>query len=105
MYVTRHHLCDPSARVSGPSITRVAARTSAAHGRALYLIGIFVETLGLGLIAAYGWFVAGVVLAGAGVWIATIGNRAWPAPDHSATPFGQVTRYLESRVRPRADDR
>jgi hypothetical protein len=63
---------------------------------ALYVSGIFVETLGLAVIAAYGWWVAGTVMAVAGVWIGAVGNRAWPVTESRVTVAQQLLGYLRA---------
>jgi hypothetical protein len=50
---------------------------------AVYFAGAMVETLGLALVAAYGWILVGVVIAVAGFALGTAGNRRWPSSGES----------------------
>jgi hypothetical protein len=54
-------------------------RVSPAPGIAVYFLGVIVESLGLGLIAAAGWWVLGGAIFICGLAIGTLGNRLWPA--------------------------
>lgn len=74
--------------VASPDVTTVAvpaseraARTgiSSAAAVACYCAGILIETLGLGLIAAYGMVLAGGLLAVCGFVLGTFENSRWPA--------------------------
>jgi hypothetical protein len=98
MYIPTQSLNDPigsgvTHRTPGPGRRALSAR----QGIALYVIGIFAETLGLALIAAYGWFAVGTLLAAAGVWIATAGNRAWPGSEESVSVIQQMLGFLKAR--------
>jgi hypothetical protein len=102
MYIPTQSLNDPIAsgvtHRSPVAGGRAAKRgLTARQGIALYVIGVFAETLGLALIAAYGWFAVGAPLAAAGVWIATAGNRAWPDSEESVTVTQQMLGYLTAR--------
>jgi hypothetical protein len=79
-----------------PAATRLSTTKQAI---ALYVLGIFVETLGLGLIAAYGWYVAGSLIAVAGFALATIGNRRWPEPDQPVSLLTHMPGYHRGRGR------
>jgi hypothetical protein len=70
----------------------------------LYVIGILVETLGLALIAAYGWIAVGAVIAAAGLRIAIAGNRAWPVPEESVTVTQRMLGHLTALSHPRPLD-
>jgi hypothetical protein len=50
---------------------------------AVYFAGAMVETLGIALVAAYGWILVGVVIAVAGFALGTAGNRRWPSSGKS----------------------
>ncbi len=102
MYIPSQRLHEPPGTATGRAIrtqARGARRAlSTRQAAALYVIGILVEALGLGLIASYGWFVAGTAIAAAGVCLATAGNRAWPAPEGSATATRGISGYLAARI-------
>jgi hypothetical protein len=101
MYMSTQRLHDPLRAVTDqvPASSAPSARRawSTREAISLYVSGIFVETLGLALVAAYGWWAAGAIVAAAGVWIAAVGNRAWPAPERSVTAIGLVSGYLAAR--------
>jgi hypothetical protein len=108
MYTSSEWLHDPlrvaTRRPAVSSAPAVPRARSTAKAIALYFSGIFVETLGLALIAAYDWWTAGAVIAGAGVWIATVGNRTWPAPERPVTALGLIHGYLAARQQPHRGD-
>lgn len=89
MDVTLGQHYDPTTRVSGVSrqTSNRAERKefSLALATALYFAGVLVETLGLGLIAAYGWLLAGGAIAFCGLLVATIGNNRWPAANQGVS--------------------
>jgi hypothetical protein len=74
---------------------------STAQAITLYVVGILVETLGIALIAAYGWIFAGAAIAVVGLSMAITGNRQWPAPQHSVSIVAGTANYLAVRRRSR----
>jgi hypothetical protein len=98
MYISTHRVHDLISEKAHRSHTpRARAGRGALSTRqavALYVLGILVETFGLAVIAAYGWFALGTAVALAGVWIATTGNRAWPSPETSANVIQRISGYL-----------
>jgi hypothetical protein len=98
MYISTprvHDLLSEKAHRAHTPRARAGRRTLSARAAvALYVLGIFVETFGLAVIAAYGWFALGTAVALAGVWIATTGNRAWPSPESSTNVIQRISGYL-----------
>lgn len=81
---------------AGKRAAERARRTSISPAAAVtcYCAGMLIETLGLAVVAAYGWLFIGGLLVVSGIALATFGNRRWPAPAGVS-----VTEYLKDYVR------
>lgn len=100
MYITSDRLPDPlEARTGRPAMRASRRGLSARQAMALFALGIFVETLGLALIAAFAWWGVGTAVSGIGVWMGWTGHRAWPAPDTTVTVAPPLPGYLRARSR------
>jgi hypothetical protein len=60
-----------------------------------FCAGMLIETVGLALVAAYGWLFIGGLLVVGGIALATFGNRRWPEPEGVVS----LTDYLKNYVR------
>jgi hypothetical protein len=64
-----------------------------------------VETVGVGLIAAYHWFLVGDVLAVGGFVSATVANLRWPGPEQGISPLALLQNRIAHWARPAPDER
>jgi hypothetical protein len=67
---------------------------------AVYVFGALVESLGLGLIAAYHWFLVGGVLAVGGFVSATIANLRWSGPEQGISVLALLQNRIADSTRP-----
>jgi hypothetical protein len=82
---------------AGKRAAERAARISISPAAAVscYCAGMLIETVGVALVAAYGWLFIGALLVVGGIALATFGNRRWPEPEGVVS----LTDYLKTYVR------
>lgn len=105
MYTTVERLTDRlPARTARRTHYAVPGNISPAVGIAIYFLGVTVDSLGLGLIAAYGLLGLGGTIWICGLAIGTLGNRLWPVQPQAVSQFAFLRNSLDrSRgSRPRA---
>ena len=67
---------------------------SPAVGIAIYFLGVIVESVGLGIVAAYGLLALGGAIWICGLAIGLLGNRLWPAPAQAVSSFAFLRESL-----------
>lgn len=98
MYATEKVTDKVSARAAGPTHQAAPGRLSPVVGIAIYFLGVGVEALGLGLVAAYGLLAAGGALSICGLAIGLLGNRVWPAQPKTVSRFDLFWDSFDARV-------
>jgi hypothetical protein len=96
MYATFGRRYDLTSVVSGasrrPGKRASSSELSPASAIALLFAGVMVETLGLALIAAYGWVLAGGAIAICGLVVGVVADRRWP--EQGLTSLSVLESYL-----------
>jgi hypothetical protein len=80
------------------------SRTSVSHrpvptalAPAIFFAGVMVETLGIALVAAFAWLLAGGAIATCGLAIAMFADRRWPSPGDGVSNATLARHYLSIR--------